>query len=84
MVKKIYQISTLKKSNENIQALWHDMKIKDVNKIRNVWQDKSNQKFIDEFKKTEKIVNRISDELKKTIDVLDSEKGKEKNKDEIR
>ena len=78
MVKKIYQISTLKKSNENIKKLWHEMEIEDVNKINNVWQDKSNRKFIDEFKKTERIINRISDELKKIIDILDNEKGKEK------
>ena len=84
MVKKIYQISTLKKSDENIKKLWHDMKTKDVDKINKVWQDKNNEKVIDEFKKTEKIINRISEELKKITAILDNDKKEGENKNEIK
>ena len=60
------------------------MKTKDVDKINKVWQDKNNEKVIDEFKKTEKIINRISEELKKITAILDNDKKEGENKNEIK
>lgn len=84
MAKKIYQIATLKKSDENIKKLWHDIKVKDINSISNVWQDDSGRKMIDKLKKTERIINRISNELKAITDILDNDKKEGEKKDEIK